>query len=101
MAGDDVWKQAIHIFRQDTGIDLRVTTSKDISAIGDEHSLLLLLDVRLQDSKTYQKHRTALFDSLKPLSNFCTSAVAFVRPAANNVCPIHIMMMMDNPLRSL
>jgi hypothetical protein len=97
MATDDVWKQATRIFRQDTGIDL--TTSKDINEIEDERSLLLFLDVRLQDSKTYQKHTSALFDSIKPLSKFCASAVVFVGPAESNVCSIP--MMIDNSLKRL
>ena len=83
LTSDDAWKEAAHIFNQDSGIDL--IKSKDIEGINSEHSLLLALDDRLQNSVAYKKQKRNLLDSLRPVCSFCTYCLALVVPTVNNV----------------
>jgi len=83
LTSDDAWKEAAHIFNQDSGIDL--IKSKDIEGINSEHSLLLALDDRLQNSAAYKKQKRNLLDSLRPVCSFCAYGLAFVVPTVNNV----------------
>ncbi|KIM79334.1 hypothetical protein PILCRDRAFT_791896 [Piloderma croceum F 1598] len=53
MTSDNAWKEA----------------ARDIEGIDSEHSLLLALDDRLQNSAAYKKQKRNLLDSLRPDSN--------------------------------